>query len=90
MTEFQMGKSFHIDSGELDGLTLQESFVLGYELAEIDAMLKLRPGFQKPVHAKNQARIRESCEQADRLYELDWMVDDVSESWMYLYVHGER
>jgi len=86
MAEFGLKKSFGIDNGELDGLRPQECFVLGYELAEIDALL-LRPGaIDRPVHTQNRDRILQSCKEARRPCELKWLPGDVSESWQRLLV----
>ena len=86
MAEFGLVKSFHIDDGELDGLTPQECFVLGYELAQVDQLLKAPPGIHQPVHVENKARIESACEKADRPYRLTWLSGDVSEAWLLLEV----
>lgn len=86
MSEFGLIKSFQIDNGELDGLRAQECFVLGYELAQVDQLLKATSEIRRPVHAKNKARIESACKDADRPYRLTWMSDDVSESWLLLEV----
>ena len=84
MADFGLVKSFQIDNGELDGLRLQECFVLGYELAQIDTLLKTTSAIRKPVHANNHARIESACKNAERLYRLTWLPGDVSESWLLL------
>lgn len=86
MCEFGLVKSFQIDDGELDGLRAQECFVLGYELAQVDQLLKAPPEIRQPVHADNQSRIKSACEDADRPYRLTWLPGDVSESWLLLEV----
>ena len=88
MAEFGMIKSFDIDHGELDGMTRQECFVLGYELASIDALLKGSRSISRPVHAANQERIKKSCHDASRTFLLIWPPDDCSEEWMQLDVPG--
>lgn len=84
MSEFGLVKSFQIDNGELDGLSVQECFVLGYELAMVDQLLKATAEIRQPVHADNQTRIKSACEDAGRIYRLTWLPGDVSESWMLL------
>ena len=86
MAHFGLLKSFDVDHGELDGMTPQECFVLGYELAQIDSILKQNTEIRQPVHACNQARIAKSCNDANRAFRLNWMRGDVSESWMLLEV----
>lgn len=86
MSNFGLIKSFEIDNGELDGLRLQDCFVLGYELAQIDELLKQPNAIVKPVHALNQNRIKKSCEDAERSFKLYWSPGDSSESWMMLEV----
>ena len=86
MAEFGLVKSFGIDHGELDGVSPQQCFVLGYELAQLDALLAAGKAIDKPVHAINQERIRKSCDDAERPYKLTWAPGDSSESWMHLVV----
>ena len=87
MAEFGLVKSFGIDNGELDGMTPQEIFVLGYELAEVDDLVKTNlKGFRRPIHAANRERIEKSCRDAKREFVLTWMAGDTSESWMDLRV----
>jgi len=84
MADFGLVKSFNIDDGELDGLSSQQCFVLGYELAQIDSLLARGVAINKPVNAENKERIEESCRDADRTFRLTWMEGDSSESWMML------
>lgn len=79
-------KSFDIDNGELDGMTPQECFVLGYELAEVDYMLQDGGPVLKIVHAENRDRLIKSCQDLGRECFLTWMEGDSSESWMMLEV----
>lgn len=90
MAEFGLVKPFDIDDGQLDGLSPQQCFVLGYELAQIDALLELPHAISRPVHAANRRRIKRSCGDSGRCYSLTWASDDVSESWMQLEVQAER
>lgn len=68
MADFDLVKSFDIDDGELEGLSLQECFVLGYELAQIDHLVAEPGAASRPVHALNRERIGKSCKDADREY----------------------
>ena len=86
MAQYGLIKSFDIDNGELAEQSPQQCFVLGYELAEIDHLLKCDEGIHKPVHAENLARIKKSCEDSGRHFRLSWMPGDPSESWMLLLV----
>jgi hypothetical protein len=86
VSHYELFKPFDIDDGQLDGLSLQQAFVLGYELAEIDALLKLADGFIKPVHAENRERIEKWCKESGREFRLVWAKEDASESWMTLSV----
>lgn len=88
MAQFGLVKSFHIDHGELDGLRPQECFVLGYELALIDCLLERGCEISRPVHAENNMRIEESCQDAGREFLLAWLPGDASESWMQLDVRS--
>ncbi len=84
MADFGLLKPFDIDDGELDGESSQQCFVLGYELAQIDAEIERPKAINKPVHAANQHRIRKSCTDAERTFSLAWMEGDSSETWMQL------
>jgi Ser/Thr protein kinase RdoA (MazF antagonist) len=86
MSEFGLKKSFGIDGGELDGLSPQECFVLGYELALVDHLLTTGQSIRQPVHADNRDRIEASCKDAERAFDLKWLPGDESESWLLLEV----
>ncbi len=90
MSEFGLVKSFQIDNGELDGLRPQDCFVLGYELAQVDQLLKGTTGIRQPVHADNRERIESACNDAGRPFQLAWLSGDVSESWLLLEVAPSR
>jgi hypothetical protein len=76
--------SFNIDNGELDGVSPQECFVLGYEVALIDHLLASGDAINQPVHADNRQRIETRCHETERPFRLTWMPGDESESWMQL------
>lgn len=90
MANFGLIKSFDIDHGELDGRTRQQCFVLGYELAEIDCLLKQHDAIRKPVHSDNRERIEKSCVDSGRQFRLAWMPIDPSETWMMLEVEAVK
>lgn len=84
--EFGLKKTFDIDHGELDGIPPHQCFVLGYELALIDERLNSPDEFACYVHAENRERVEKSCRDAERDFTLNYMDNDVSESWMWLKV----
>lgn len=84
MDDFKLVQSFGIDNGELDGMTPQECFVLGYELCHIHDVLARGYGHEGPVHAANRERIEDACDKAEAEYILTWMPNDTSETWMLL------
>ena len=88
MAKFRIQKSFGIDKGELEGLSPQQVFCLGYELADIDAWLRYdpRPLENKPVHSDNVERIKSALQNSGRKWKLTWLNDD----WLRLDVEGER
>jgi len=81
--EFGLVESFDIDNGELDGLTPQNCFVLGFELAQIIALARHPGGSQRPVHLANKARIEKHLRKAPRQFKLEYMPDG-SETWAWL------
>lgn len=86
MAEFGLIKSFDIDDGQLSDLSPQECFVLGYELAEIDGLLKKPQAIYKPVHSENRERLEKACADIGRQCKLTWTDVDPSESWMMFHV----
>lgn len=91
MSDFGLIRSFGIDDGELEGLTPQQIFVLGYELAELDRLIdKCKYGFTKLFHAANVDRITTKLQQSGRGWEIRWMDSDQSEDWVMLSVATKR
>ena len=86
MAQYGLIKSFGIDDGELDNISPQQCFVLGYELAQIDQLLTHPAAISKPVNAANRERIEAACRQSGRPCSLNWLQGDLSESWMQLEV----
>lgn len=100
MAEFGCIRPFGIDDGQLDGLTLQEAFVLGYELAQVDAKIAAGEDFEMPlVHIENRERIESQLWKvgAELLHlggkSLRWSWrghhNDQSESWLSLSVRRD-
>lgn len=87
--KYGLVKSFNIDNGELAEKAPSDCFVLGYELALIDSCLKGSGGFERPIHSDNCDRIIKSCQDAKRKYHLNWMEQDMSETWMWLKVEAK-
>lgn len=85
--EFRLTESFNIDDGQLDGMTPQECFVLGYELAKLAAQAENdKSGFCCFVHADNKERIYAAMSKRGRECTLAWAANDRSETWMNLQV----
>lgn len=85
---FTLSESFHIDDGQLDGLTPVQCFVLGVEWQQITA--KLDDITDRPVaftvHAENQLRLQLACDHRKRPARWTWPTNDSSESWIFLNV----
>lgn len=62
---FELIEPFDIDDGELDGLSQQECFALGFEFSYIrDLIIKYEEtgeSFRTPIHSKNQNRVKAMC-----------------------------
>lgn len=84
--EYGLVRSFHIDDGELEGRTHQQCFVLGYELALVDAQLERPEAFTRLVHSENIERIQSQCALLKRRCQINWFPMDPSESWAQLSV----
>lgn len=83
---FGLIRPFAIDNGELEGLSSQEIFVLGYELATIDIALAGKKGINQMVHSANMDRITFECERQKRTFRFVWNSEDISEAWVQLIV----
>lgn len=57
MGDYEIMEPFGIDDGELDGISDQQIFCLGYELAQIHALADKGRAFEKPIHRENGKRI---------------------------------
>lgn len=84
MSNFGLIKSFGIDDGQLDDISRQQCFVLGYELAQIDQLLESGEPIRRSVNAGNRERIEASCRDAERTFRINWLPGDASESWLLL------
>lgn len=78
MAEFHCKESFSIDEGELDGLSSQKCFVLGYELAMITDHWDAGGVPDKPVHPENRDRLEAAAERRGvgvefAVYHDDWL-----------------
>jgi len=81
-------ESFGIDNGELDGLTPQECFVLGYELSKVSWRAETDHGeFKTLIHAENRSRIVTALAKRNRPHLITWMRNDLSEGWLELLVY---
>lgn len=81
-------ESFNIDDGQLDGLTPQTCFVLGYELSQVSRRAEAdRTEWRIPIHAENQSRVATALVKRNRPHLITWMPNDLSEGWLELLVY---
>ena len=86
---FELFESFNIDNGELDSISQQECFVLGYELAMITTKCELvKEPFTALVHSSNIDRVKAALNKRERSHKFVWPTDDSSESWVNVIVQG--
>jgi hypothetical protein len=78
--EFTIVEPFDIDNGELDGISPQNIFCMGYEFCQVRDMLVSGETISKPVHSDNASRIKRMCIRQRRLVKIDTMRDGWS--WM--------
>lgn len=69
-------ESFHIDHGELQGLSQELCFVLGVEWEQIRNRLEIGGMFSKLVHPENEDRIRRMVVRHGGSIEVLWRTDD--------------
>jgi hypothetical protein len=79
-------RPFDIDDGQLECLSPQECFVLGYELAQVDALLSTGERFSKMIHSANLDRVKIVCVTFERSFAAVYSADDQSESWVTINV----
>lgn len=85
--EFGLEESFNIDDGQLEGMTPQEIFVLGYELGAISLEAEHNhENFHRLAHIDNQGRIEKALTKRDRQFDVKFSHDDQSERWFEVYV----
>lgn len=80
MAEYGCVEPFNIDDGQLDGLTPQQCFVLGYELAITSAEMEQGLKIGKPVHPQNRERLEQAAKLRGRRIKLVVYHDD----WLWL------
>lgn len=73
-------RGFGIDDGELADFSRQLCFVLGYELAQIEAGFHIGFVPAKPVHPQNRDRIQRLADSMDIKIEMVVYHDD----WLWL------
>ena len=63
MSRYSLKESFHIDDGQLDGLSIQECFVLGYEYSQVCHKMDIfAPVRDMTVHRANIDRLNKAAE----------------------------
>lgn len=89
--DFGLVESFAIDEGQLDSLSKQDCFVLGYELATIATKAETDSGrFSSLIHASNLDRIKAALEKRGRKFRANWMAGDIGEEWVQLFVEARE
>lgn len=87
MSEYGLVEPFNIDNGELDGMTPQEVFVAGYQLARISEKAELSDGcFHMPFYVQNWDRIEAALIKRGRRFRMIRSPDDASETWCEVFV----
>jgi len=74
--DYTLCEPFDIDGGELDGLSLQQSFVLGVEWQMFRAQLLSGEPFKRMVHAANVGRLTALCSRHGRKCREEVVHDD--------------
>lgn len=87
--DYELCEPFDIDNGELDNLSPQECFVLGVEWQMIAELADIFRSFEHPIHSNNKNRIEKLLQRRKRQYTIQFMHDDISESWLWLKVQSK-
>lgn len=83
MPGWEQMEQFGIDNGELDGLSAQECFALGYELCRFCVMADAGRKFTMLAHAGNRKRIEDILNRRGLTYNFlpvesdEWVMFDV-------------
>lgn len=77
------------DAESLDGLTVFEAFVLGYELADVEHQILDGKPFMRQLRAENRVRVARCCQNLKRKFSMGWISGDQTESWLELMVEGK-
>ncbi len=84
--DYGLLEPFDIDSGELDGLTPQHVFCLGYEWRHVQEMLNAGTPFHNPIlHAANANRVKRMCIRRGRKFK----VEATADTWCSISVTDE-
>jgi hypothetical protein len=82
-TSFDLVNRFHIDDGELNGLTPEDAFVLGVEWEMVRQELLHEKGeFSRPVHVRNLDRLLKLAWNLKRRVDHEIMTDE----WVHFHV----
>ena len=83
--DFELVEPFDIDHGELDGLTLQQAFVLGVEWRMFREQLQTGDSFSRMIHTDNLERLTRLCQRHGR----GWQEQILDDDWRILHVSEE-
>lgn len=90
LPEYELTEPFHIDHGELDGLSHQVIFCIGVEYQMIRQSLEHGEVFERTMHVENKDRVAILLDNRNRKYRFTFMQDDPSEGWVHLTVQAEE
>lgn len=80
--QLAMVEPFYIDDGELNGLSPEQIFVLGFEFGSIREKIERGQPFSQMFHSDNYDRIKAMCENRD---DLNWTLH-LHDDWPVLEV----
>jgi hypothetical protein len=78
--EIRLVEPFYIDEGELNDVSREEAFVLGYEFADVRYHILTQTAIDQPIHFENRVRL------TFMLSAHDWYQrwDDIGSGWLQL------
>lgn len=83
---YELLESCHIDHGELEGISLQEIFILGVEWEMIRQQCYRGKAFTRTMHKNNEVRVKKMLDSYGR--DFSYVICEGADGWVNLTVHA--
>lgn len=86
----ELAKQLGIAHGELTGLSVQEAFLLGYELRDFYSRIHRSYEFRVTINASNRTRVEDCLMARQREFKWHWFRDSKQQYWGQLHVMPQK